>query len=74
LEVGERCTVTTIDQQSGATSKEPLLTLSKYRRREVGCAGGIMFGSYALPLAVESMALGDVLAVHRGVAASGANS
>jgi len=61
LAVCERCTVTTIDQQSGATSKEPLLTLSNYRRRKSGYAGGIMFGIYALPLGSGSLALGDSL-------------
>ncbi|MFT5578657.1 MAG: hypothetical protein ACI9WS_001412 [Paraglaciecola psychrophila] len=61
LAVCERCTVTTIDQQSGATSKEPLLTLSRYRRRQSGYAGGIMFGVYALPVAAGSLGLGDKL-------------
>jgi len=61
LAVCERCIVTNIDQQSGQTSKQPLLTLSQYRRRESGYAGGIMFGIYALPLVSGSIAVGDAL-------------
>ena len=39
----------TVDQVSGERAKEPLLTLSGYRRRAKGYAGGIVFGAYLLP-------------------------
>ena len=44
--VCERCIVTTMDQQTGTRDKEPLNTLSRYRRRSENYAGGIMFGIY----------------------------
>lgn len=44
--VCERCIVTTMDQRSGSMTKEPLNTMSRYRKRAKGYAGGIVFGSY----------------------------
>ena len=44
--VCERCIVVSTDQQTGARAQEPLRTLSQYRKREGGYAGGIMFGAY----------------------------
>jgi uncharacterized protein YcbX len=40
-------------------SKEPLRTLSRYRRRENGYAGGVMFGTYIAPLKVGRIHVGD---------------
>ena len=55
----ERCTVVTVDQSSGIRAKEPLLTLSGYRRRPDGYAGGIVFGAYLMPLVAGRVAVGD---------------
>jgi uncharacterized protein len=59
----ERCAVTTFDQApdgaSDVASKEPLRTLSRYRRRENGYAGGVMFGTYIAPLKVGRIHVGD---------------
>jgi len=59
----ERCAVTTFDQSpdspSGASSKEPLRTLSGYRRRENGYAGGVMFGTYIMPRKDGRIHVGD---------------
>lgn len=41
-----RCTVTTIDQQTAVSGKEPLKTLSTYRKAN----GNVYFGSYYLPV------------------------
>ena len=55
----ERCAVTTFDQDSEASSKEPLRTLSRYRRRDNGYAGGVMFGSYIAPRDTGRIQVGD---------------
>ena len=61
----ERCAVTTFDQApEGSTdlaSKEPLRTLSRYRRRNNGYAGGVMFGTYVAPLKLGRIRVGDHL-------------
>ena len=61
----ERCAVTTFDQApEGSTdlaSKEPLRTLSRYRRRNNGYAGGVMFGTYVAPLKLGRISVGDHL-------------
>ncbi len=59
--VCERCTVTTADQETGTLSKEPLRTLSMYRKRAGGYAGGIMFGIYVTATADGKLAIGDNL-------------
>ena len=41
-----RCVVTTIDKDTLEKNKEPLKTLSKYRKQE----GGAMFGMNVIPL------------------------
>jgi uncharacterized protein YcbX len=56
----ERCTVTTIDQALGTMAKEPLLTLSGYRRRTPDYAGGIVFGSYLSASVGGRVAVGDL--------------
>lgn len=58
--VCERCIVTTMDQQTGDMGKEPLNTLSKYRKRSNDYAGGIMFGIYTTG-ASGDLKLGDEL-------------
>ena len=59
----ERCAVTTFDQapdgSSDVASKEPLRTLSRYRRRENGYAGGVMFGTYIAPVELGRICVGD---------------
>jgi len=59
--VCERCSVTTINQETGAVAKEPLRTLSKYRKRADGYAGGIMFGIYVTAITDGKLAIGDNL-------------
>ena len=61
LAVCERCIVTTTDPASGVRGKEPLRTLSKYRKRKNDYAGGIMFGIYLVPAVKGSISIGDVL-------------
>jgi len=55
----ERCTVVTVDQSTGARTKEPLLTLSGYQRRPNGYAGGIVFGAYLAPAQAGRLTVGD---------------
>jgi len=50
-----RCVVTTIDQQSGAKSKEPLKTLSNYRK----WSKKIWFGANAICLEEGLISVGD---------------
>ena len=61
----ERCAVTTFDQapedSTDLASKEPLRTLSRYRRRNNGYAGGVMFGTYIAPLKLGRISVGDQL-------------
>lgn len=59
----ERCAVTTFDQRQAETapSKEPLRTLSTYRRLPTGYAGGVIFGSYCTVVSEGRLAVGDRL-------------
>ncbi len=50
-----RCQVTTIDQQTGTPSKEPLKTLATYRKQ----AGKVMFGMNLVALSSGSVQLSD---------------
>jgi uncharacterized protein YcbX len=59
--VCERCIVTTTDPETGVRGKEPLRTLSQYRKRKNDYAGGIMFGIYLVPEAKGTISVGDVL-------------
>jgi uncharacterized protein YcbX len=55
-----RCSVTTVDQQSGTReSKEPLRTLATYRQGE----GGVVFGVNLVPEKTGAIALGDKVVV-----------
>ena len=56
----ERCGVVTVDPANGDTSKEPLKTLAKYRRRENDYAGGVVFGLYATVTGAGRIATGEV--------------
>ncbi|MEJ6517984.1 MAG: MOSC domain-containing protein [Pseudomonadales bacterium] len=58
--VCERCIVTTMDQQDGTMKKEPLKTLSKYRKRANDYAGGIVFGSYLTTQDAGRLNVGDI--------------
>ena len=49
-----RCVVTTIDKETLERSKEPLKTLSRYRRRKLGA----IFGQNVIPLSGGSLRLG----------------
>jgi hypothetical protein len=50
-----RCVITTIDQTSGQASKEPLRTLSEYRKQD----GGVMFGQNLVHLGAGTVRVGD---------------
>jgi len=63
--VCERCIVTTTDQDTGVRAKEPLRTLSKYRKRKQHYAGGIMFGMYLVPETTGIISVGDPLTLTR---------
>jgi uncharacterized protein YcbX len=56
----ERCTVVTLDQATGVRTKEPLLTLSGYRRRQNDYAGGIVFGAYLTVMQAGMLTIGDL--------------
>lgn len=53
-----RCVMTTVDQQSGETSKEPLRTLATYRTVN----NNVMFGQNMLLLEGEKISVGDHVA------------
>ena len=52
-----RCTVTTVDQDTGIKGKEPLLTLARYRNTEKG----ILFGANLVHNGSGVIKLGDVV-------------
>lgn len=54
-----RCAVTTVDPATGSRGKEPLRTLSAYRKRE----GGVMFGQNALHEGTGTLRVGDSVEV-----------
>jgi uncharacterized protein YcbX len=61
----ERCAVTTFDQHLDGLepSKEPLRTLSSYRRLPDGYAGGVIFGSYCTVEQPGPLHVGAVVSV-----------
>jgi uncharacterized protein YcbX len=60
----ERCIMTTTDQTSGERpTKEPIKTLSTYRRRENKYASGVAFGIYLTAGREGTLRLGDHLKV-----------
>ena len=62
--VCERCVMTTTDQTTGERiSKEPIKTLSTYRRRENKYASGVVFGAYMTAGREGRLRLGDRLQV-----------
>jgi len=62
----ERCVMTTTDQQTGVrANKEPIKTLSRYRRRDDKYASGVVFGSYMTPVKEGTLRVGDRLAVEK---------
>jgi len=54
-----RCVMTTIDQQSGAKAKEPLTTLSTYRKKN----NKILFGQNLLYKGRGAIAIGNIIAI-----------
>lgn len=54
-----RCAITTVDPATGSRGKEPLRTLSTYRKRE----GGVMFGQNALHQGTGTLRVGDSVEV-----------
>jgi hypothetical protein len=67
VNVCERCIMTTTDQQTGERpTKEPIKTLSTYRRIEDGkYASGVVFGLYMTPREAGTLRVGDVLSIAR---------
>ncbi len=66
----ERCIMTTQDQATGERGKEPLRTLSKYRKFSGGMLSGIAFGIYANVVTPAEIFVGDDFeVVERGVVA-----
>ena len=61
----ERCVVTTIDQQTARSSKEPLATLAAYRRLERGLHSKVAFGVYASVAVAGKISRGDAVIVSR---------
>jgi len=54
-----RCVMTTIDQQSGAKAKEPLTTLSTYRKKN----NKILFGQNLLYKGRGAIAIGNIITI-----------
>jgi uncharacterized protein YcbX len=54
-----RCVVTTIDKETLVQSKEPLKTLTKFRKQELG----VIFGQNVIPLNEGSIQLGMTVEV-----------
>ena len=54
-----RCVLTTVDQETGTTGKEPLLTLSRYRKKNEK----IYFGLNVIPLEQKEIHEGDEIYV-----------
>lgn len=53
-----RCTITTIDQLTGISSKEPLATLATYRRVP---DFGVIFGQNVIPESAGAISVGDAV-------------
>jgi len=56
-----RCSITTINQDTGESSLEPLRTLSFFRKE----SGKIMFGQNAIPQTFGELKVGDEVVAHR---------
>ena len=54
-----RCTIPTVDQETGIAGTEPLRTLAGYRSREEG----VYFGMNAIPRSTGRVTIGDPVAV-----------
>jgi uncharacterized protein YcbX len=50
-----RCVMTTIDQQTGESGKEPLATLGSYRKT----GNKVLFGQNVIPLSKGMIQIGD---------------
>ncbi len=68
----ERCIMTTQDQSTGQRGKEPLRTLSKYRKFSGGMLSGIVFGIYANVVVPGTINVGDSLELLEQGAVAGA--
>jgi uncharacterized protein YcbX len=56
----KRCVLTTVDQATAAKGAEPLLTLSKYRKKD----GGVYFGQNVIPIELGQISIGDEIIVN----------
>jgi uncharacterized protein YcbX len=60
----ERCIMTTTDQASGRReTKEPLKTLSSYRKKEDKYASGVVFGAYMTVVQEGRLEVGETLSI-----------
>jgi uncharacterized protein YcbX len=57
-----RCKITTVDQQTAATSKEPLRTLASFRKR----GSKVHFGQNLVGDSTGILSVGDLVGVIRG--------
>jgi uncharacterized protein YcbX len=55
----KRCILTTVDQETGIRGAEPLVTLSKFRKRD----NGVYFGQNVIPLSLGNISVGDEIVV-----------
>jgi hypothetical protein len=57
----ERCVITTVDQALGIRGKEPLQTLSQYRRQN----GKILFGQNLIHTSLGALQVGDSVEINK---------
>jgi uncharacterized protein YcbX len=57
----DRCVITTVDQDTGRRTREPLRTLATYRTQVFDGEREIMFGRLAIPRILGTIAVGDVV-------------
>jgi hypothetical protein len=54
-----RCITTTVDQETGIQGKEPLATLSRYRKVD----GNVLFGQNLIPESIGTINVGDCVEI-----------
>ncbi len=59
----KRCVLITVDQETGVKGTEPLVTLSKFRRRD----NGVYFGQNIIPTTTGQISIGDEIIIHTSV-------
>jgi uncharacterized protein YcbX len=59
----KRCVLITVDQQTGVKGTEPLVTLSKYRKKD----NGVYFGQNVIPTTTGKISIGDEIIINNSV-------